>query len=143
MKTYEVLERRRQANAGGRTVWEIPHPAEATIRKLVVVQTGGATAEAFTATLYNSKKVLGASQSSGGADPDGDYAGDPAVYQVMPTQDGVAGRLTAFFESGYAFANQDGGSTNKEKKVYVEIEIPGGSGDATWDVAIGGTNDVG
>jgi hypothetical protein len=60
----------------------------------------------------------------------------------MPSQAGVDGRLVAFFDSGYVFANQDGGSTNKGKKIYVEIEIPAGSADTTWDLAIGGTTDV-
>jgi hypothetical protein len=68
---------------------------------------------------------------------------DPELYVVFPTTSGTAGQLFQISDSvGKSFRNQDGTYTVPVRKIYVQI-TPEGSGDATWDVLIGGDVDVG
>ena len=145
MKNYERHHRSLAADAGERTVWVLPNPCEMTITKLVIAQTGG-TPVAFTATIFNSKTVLAGSQSSGGDDPAGAYSPDPRLFRLCePLPSDAPGYLERYYHEGNGlnFSNMDGGSSNKERKLYLEIVAPGGTADATWDVAIGGWTDVG
>jgi hypothetical protein len=65
------------------------------------------------------------------------------MYVVFPPTAGTAGELMEISDNfGRAFRNQDGTYTLPVKKIYVQI-TPVGSGDATWDLVIGGDVDVG
>lgn len=145
MKVYEKHWNSLAARAGERTVWALPFPSEARIKKIVLVQVGGTDVTSFSLDIFNSKRVLRGSQSSGGDDPDGDYSSDPDLYRACSTFVVTGNKLKQFYHDsgGIVFSNQDGGSTNKERKVYLEIEIPAGSGDTTWDLALTAITDVG
>ncbi len=142
---YDREWRNIEAEAGVRTVWPLVFPALANLHRLIAVQTGGPPATDFSITVFSSKAVLvGGSQSSGGADPDGEYVPDPDSYQVLPAMqnngdEDAPGRLKRFWDTGYPFVNRDGGTSNREKKIYVEINLPVGVGTTTWDLAIGCT----
>lgn len=143
-RIYERNIRSLRAPLGGRTVWDIGFPCEAFIQKIIVKQTGGEPAD-FSLEVYNhAAAARQGSQSSGGDEPTDDYVADPELYKVFDTQHGQAGALLKITdEYGRAFRNQDGTYTAPVRKIYLVISIPVGSGDATWDVAIGGVTDVG
>lgn len=144
MKNYEKHWTSKAAPGGQRTVWVLPFPSEATLVKLVVKQVGG-PASAFTVDIFNSEKAVARSQSSGGEDPDGDYAPDPDLYRVCPTISSDApGKLLKWFDGSEGnYVNMDAaGATNKKRLIYVEIE-PASAGDMTFDVALGAVTDVG
>jgi hypothetical protein len=147
MKIYEKDFLGLQARSGHRTVWTLGFPSECEIRKVVATQTGGATATSFTLDIFNSKKIVQSSGSSGGGDPEGSYTGSPDIYRVLsePLQ-GANGRLKKIYDDGgsVSFSNKDGGSSNKERRIYLEINIPAGADDdTTWDVSLGAVTDVG
>lgn len=144
MKNYEKHWRSRSAPGGQRTVWELPFPSEATLTKLVIKQTGGDVVP-FAVDIFNSAKAVSNSQSSGGGDPEGDYAPDPDLFRVCRTfSSDIAGKVIKFFDGSEGnYVNMDTeSSTNKVRKIYIEIE-PEGTGDKTWDLALGAVTDVG
>lgn len=143
-RIYERNIRSLRAPLGERTVWDIGFPCEAFIQKIIVKQTGGTPSD-FSLEVYNlALAARQGSQSSGGADPEGEYVADPELYKVFDTQHGQAGELLKITdEYGRAFRNQDGTYTAPVRKIYLVISVPAGAGDATWDVSIGGFTDVG
>ena len=144
MKRYERAFRSLEARGGERTYWELLWPGECILTKIIVKQVGGDNV-AFTIDIFNARIAVSASVSSGGGDPEGDYAADPDNYRVCDTIDSESpGKLSKFFDYAQAeFINQDVLShTNRKKKIYVEIE-PQGSGDKTWDVTLGCEIEVG
>jgi hypothetical protein len=65
------------------------------------------------------------------------------MYVVFPATTGTAGEMLEISDSvGRSFRNQDGTYTAPVRKIYVQI-TPEGSGDAAWDLVIGGDVDVG
>jgi hypothetical protein len=65
------------------------------------------------------------------------------MYIVFEPTSGNAGELLQISDSvGRSFRNQDGTYTVPVRKIYVQI-TPEGSGDATWDLLIGGDVDIG
>ena len=153
MKIYERHFNNQIARTDEATYWTFPFPSEARITKLVFVQTGGPTvgAGALTVKCFNSKKVIeSGSMSSGGAEVEENEAFSPDLYQVFEAMknDGVEdgpGVFKRFFgdNTPKVFVNQDGGFTNKEKKLYIQVVIEGGGGeDTSWDVALGGITDI-
>lgn len=145
MKVHKLYKRSLEAQAGDRTVWELPFPQEAEIKSLVIKQQGGTDVAAFSVDIYDSNKVLQASMSSGGADPDGSYTPDPELSAICDTFVVTGNKLRQYYVDGggLAFSNQDGGSSNKERKIYVEINIPDGTGLTIWDIAIRAFTDIG
>lgn len=145
MKVHKLKKNGLQARAGVRTFWVLPFPAEAEIRALVVKQNGGNPVSAFTLDIFDSKRVMEASQSSGGAEEDGNYSSDPDLHRVCDTFAVTGSKLQRYYTDGggIPYSNEDGGSSNKERKIYLEIEIPAGTDDTTWDVAIRAVTDVG
>ncbi len=145
MKVYKAKKNGLQALAGQRTFWELPFPAEGEIKSIVVKQNGGDPVAAFTLDVFDTKRVAQASLSSGGADEDGVYSSDPDLARVCDTFEVTGNKLRRFYHDGggIPWSNEDGGSANKERKIYLEIEIPAGAGDTTWDVAIRAVTDVG
>lgn len=146
MRIYERRLCSLSAPCGQTTCWEIGFPPEASIKRLLVKQTGGTTND-FTVTVYNSIKGCSSPSSSVG-DPDGPSGpqtctSSPEMYIVFATTAGTAGKLLEISDSvGKAFRNQDGTYTLPVRKVYVQI-TPEGSGAATWDLVIGADVDVG
>lgn len=137
-RPYERTERHQVAPGGHRTVWEIGFPSKCLLTKLVVKQVGGVLVP-FRVDLFNKRIAAVASTSSGGADPDGDYTGDPDNYRVCDTIDSdSAGKLIKFFDgSEGSYENKDGDNSAERKyKIYVEIE-PEGADDKTFDVTLG------
>jgi len=133
------------APLGVTTCWDIGFPPEALIKRLLVKQTGGSTAN-FKVTVYNS--LNGCSQpSSSVGDPDGagpaKPVSSPEMYVVFEESVGTAGDMLKISDGyGRSFRNQDGTYTLPVRKIYVQI-TPEGSGNATWDLVIGGDVDVG
>jgi hypothetical protein len=146
MRIYERRVCSLSAPCGQTTCWQIGFPPEAQIKRLLVKQTGGSTAN-FTVTVYNSLAACQPNSSSIG-DSDGPSGpakciASPDMYVVFPPTAGTAGELMEISDNfGRAFRNQDGTYTLPVKKIYVQI-TPVGSGDATWDLVIGGDVDVG
>ncbi len=145
MKIHKTIKQNLKAQAGARTVWSIPFPSEGCIKSLVVKQQGGITVSGFTIDLFDSAKVLQASQSSGGADPEGSYTPDPVLSALCPTFVSASNELRQYYTEGggIAFSNQDGSVSARSRLLYVEIEIPAGSGETTWDLAVRAEIDVG
>jgi hypothetical protein len=146
MRIYERRLCSLSAPCGQTTCWEIGFPPEASIKRLLVKQTGGTTND-FSITVYNSIKGC-ASPSSSSGDPDGPNgpipcASSPEMYVVFEPTAGTAGNMLQISDAvGRSFRNQDGTYTLPVRKVYVQI-TPEGTGDATWDLVIGGDVDVG
>jgi hypothetical protein len=145
MRIYERRLCSLEAPLGQTTCWEIGFPPEAQIKRLLVKQTGGVTAN-FSVTVYNSRHACATGSSSDG-DPDGSgplqCVASPELYVVFPATAGSAGELLQISDSvGRSFRNQDGTYTVPVRKIYVQI-TPEGSGDATWDLLIGGDVDIG
>lgn len=143
MKTHEAIFRNQSAPGGVRSFWEFSFPGECKLTKLIVTQTGGPLV-AFDIDIFNARVAVAGSQSSGGGDPDGDYAADPHNYKVVPTcHSDAAGKLFKIFDSAEGhFVNADTKScTNRVKKIYVQIE-PEGAGDMTWDITLAGIRDI-
>ncbi len=138
LKPYEKQYRDQTVQGGGRTVLALGFPARCRLAKLVVKQTGG-TLSAFTVDVFNARKGATVSASSGGADPAGDYSLDPDAYRVCPTiPSDEAGKLMKFWNNdGPVYENQDGGQTEKLHRIYLEIEVPAGGDNLTFDVSIG------
>lgn len=137
LKPYEKQYRDLTVAGGQRTVLELGFPARCRLSKLVIKQTGG-TLASFTVDVFNARKGGAVSASSGGDNPEGDYALDPDAYRVCPTiPSDAAGKLMKFWNNdGPVYENQDGGPSSKLHKIYLEIEVPTGSGDLTLDVAL-------
>jgi len=143
MKVYERIYQDQRAGAGDRTVWTLPFFYEGMIQKVVVKQASGAPV-AFSIDIYNSKNVIDRSTSSGGGDPDGDYVPDPEMYRVFDTMQASAGEVARFLDNnGRGYRNMDGSQSLPDRKIYIEITIPSGSGDLGFDVCLGGWTDVG
>lgn len=145
MRIYERRLCSLSAPLGETTCWQIGFPPEASIKRVIVKQTGGTAAD-FNITVYNSLHACQSASSSDG-DPDGSgplkCIASPEMYIVFPETAGTAGKLLQISDSvGRSFRNQDGTYTVPVRKIYVQI-TPEGSGDATWDVLIGGDTDVG
>lgn len=146
MRIYERRLCSLSAPCGVATCWEIGFPPEAQIKRLLLKQTGGSLVN-FTVEVFNSRRACQPYSSSAG-DPDGPTGpelciADPNMYRVFPVTAGTAGTLLEISDSvGRAFRNQDGTYTLPVRKIYVQI-TPEGSGDATWDIVIGGDIDVG
>jgi len=145
MRIYERRVCSLSAPLGQTTCWQIGFPPEAAIKRVIVKQTGG-TAANFSVTVYNSLHACQPGNSSDG-DPDGTgplkCVASPDMYVVFPETSGTAGTLLQISDSvGRSFRNQDGTYTVPVRKICVQI-TPEGSGDATWDVLIGGDTDVG
>jgi len=146
MRIYERRLCSLVAPCGQTTCWEIGFPPEAHIKRLLVKQTGGVTNN-FSVTVYNSIKACLTPSSSIG-DPDGptgplQCVSSPEMYVVFPATAGTAGEMLEISDSvGRSFRNQDGTYTLPVRKIYVQI-TPAGTGDATWDLVIGGDIDVG
>lgn len=146
MRIYERRLCSLVAPCGQVTCWEIGFPPEAQIKRLLIKQTGG-TLVNFNVEVFNAKRACQPNSSSAG-DPDGPTGpelcvADPDLYRVFGPVGGTAGKLLEISDSvGKAFRNQDGTYTLPVRKIYVQI-TPEGSGDATWDIAIGGDIDVG
>ncbi len=143
MKVYEPVFRSLQAQAGQRTVWTLPFLYEGMIQKVVVKQVDGASS-AFSIDIYNSKRIIAHSESSGGGEADGEYTADPEMYRVFETMNAAAGEAVRFIETtGRGYRNADGNQSSPQRKIYVEISIPDGVGPCAFDVCIGGYSDVG
>jgi hypothetical protein len=146
MRIYERRLCSLNAPLGVTTCWQVGFPPEAMIKRVIVKQTGGSAAN-FKITVFNALHACSASASSDG-DPDGPSGplkcvSDPDLYVVFPETNGTSGELLQISDSvGRSFRNQDGTYTLPVRKIYVQI-IPEGSGDATWDLLIGGDTDVG
>ncbi len=128
--------------AGDVTILALPFLSTATLHRFTLVQTGGADATTVRATLYNSKAVLRGSASSGGEDEEGLYSPSPDLMQVIPllTNDGDedgTGVIKRFWETGFPYINQDGSPSNRERKIYLMLDLPVGGGLTTWDLALG------
>lgn len=146
MRIYERRLCSLSAPCGQSTCWEIGFPPEASIKRLLVKQTGGTTND-FVIAVYNSTNGCSSPSSSIG-DVDGPSGplpcvSSPEMYIVFPPTAGTAGKMLEISDSvGKAFRNQDGTYTLPVRKIYVQI-TPEGSGDATWDLVIGADVDVG
>ena len=146
MRIYERRLCSLEAPCGQTTCWEIGFPPEAQLKRLLVKQTGGVTNN-FSVTVYNSIKGCSSPSSSIG-DPDGPSGpltctSSPEMYIVFEPTAGTAGKMLVISDTvGRSFRNQDGTYTAPVRKIYVQI-TPEGSGDATWDLVIGGDVDVG
>ena len=146
MRIYERRLCSLSAQLGQTTCWQIGFPPEAYIKRVIVKQTGGAAAN-FKIVVFNSLIACQPSASSDG-DPDGPSGplkcvSDPDLYVVFPETSGTSGELLQISDSvGRSFRNQDGTYTLPVRKIYLQI-TPEGSGDATWDVLVGGDTDVG
>ncbi len=150
---YNKEARNLQASAGEATVWEVDFPTNMRINRFVLLQTGGNAPGIgnIIVTLFNSRRAVLPSASSGGADPAGDYTASPRLYQALPrlrndntiphddaaTED-TENQLIRFWQTGYVYTNQDGSVSNRDRKIYVHIDLPAGSGLTTWDLSIGG-----
>lgn len=140
--------------SGAVTCWTLKYPAACRLTGLKVTQVGGVTATDFRVEIYCAEHACstdGGSESSGGADPDGQYSASPQHYRIGEpmTNDGSldsAGHLERSWDSpGLAYANRDHFSVTKfnapmpagiHPRIYVRIIIDGGAGDTTWDVTI-------
>lgn len=145
MRIYERRLCSLDAPLGQTTCWEVGFPPEALLKRLLVKQTGGATAN-FSVTVYNSLHACSSGSSSDG-DPDGSgplqCISSPEMYIVFAPTAGNAGELLQISDSvGRSFRNQDGTYTVPVRKIYVQI-TPEGSGAATWDLLVGGDVDIG
>ena len=98
---YTRIERNLAAVGGTRTIWRLGFPTRALIRSVRIEQTGAALGPdvTFRANLYNSKRIVGDSLSSGGADADGDYSASAYMYRMNETdmESQRAGRLYSQF----------------------------------------------
>lgn len=140
MRNYERHWRSLRASGGERTVWELPFPYAVTLTKLAVEYVGGdlGVTPEFTVDIFNSRRGTTTSESSGGTDPEGEYTASPNLYRVCPTIHSDGGSVLHFFTGGDGnYVNMDTVSpTNKERKIYLEIQ-PTGGGDMSFDVALG------
>lgn len=135
---YTKIYRDKSVTGGGRSVLELGFPSRCQLSRLVVKQTGGALA-AFTVDLFNARKGASPSASSGGGDPDGDYAADPDNYRVCRTlSSDEPGRLVKeWISDAPLYENQDGGPSSKKHRIYLEIETPGAAGgELTFDITL-------
>jgi hypothetical protein len=135
---YTKIYRDKSVTGGGQTVLELGFPARCRLTRMVVKQTGGALT-AFTVDLFSARKGAVLSASSGGADPDGDYAADPENYRVCRTvpSDEPGLLVKEWLSDTPLYENQDGGPTSKKHRIYLEIETPGSAtGELTFDITL-------
>lgn len=136
-RPYTKQYRSLAARGGERTVWELNFPSRCVLTQLVVKQVGGVLTP-FTVDVFTARVAAVGSQSSGGGDPDGEYAADPDNYRVCDTIDSDSpGRMMRFFDgSEGVFENMDSRSPSlKRYRIYLETE-PEGAGDKTYDVTL-------
>ena len=109
--------------------WALAFPAEASIEKVVVAETGtNTTSIAFTVDVFNSPVAEGK---------------DPRVqslYKVVPSQVKSASALAMelFVASGGAYRNVVGTDVTPEHKIYVQVTAASAPGASTFDIAIAG-----
>ena len=143
MRIYEKTYRSVSATKGEATELELGFFSEGFIKKIIVKQVGGDPMVNFTIDIFNSKKAFLDGSSSGGGDPEGDYAADPELYRVFERVTGSAGSyLVISDEYGKSFKNQDGPLSDRKRRIYLKIH-PEGTGAATWDISLSGWSDVG
>jgi hypothetical protein len=146
VRIYPREVRSLEAPLGQPTCWAIGFPPEGLLTYVRVKQVGG-TPVGFTFTTYSSELACrDGSQSSGGADADGEYASDPDMYEVHDAVRGQAGQPGTFNEpTGVTWRNQDGTFTSPVRLIYIQItpDASGGDQSATWDVALRGIFDIG
>lgn len=132
-------------NAGATETFTIDFPSRSVISKIIVIQTDGTPAN-FSVVLFNNAIAAGGTDQSESV---GDYQGDlpPDLYRVTPTLSATAGKLLYFSETsngghGFVFFNQDkdtmANRLGNPHKLYLQITVPGSSGDATFAVTIAG-----
>lgn len=120
---------------------------EGYITKIVLKQLGG-TLSNFRIKLLNSERpCVGGSGSSGSPtdppDPDGVYEVSTELYDVLqeqtPAETAAGDVMAKVWDAGIPFKIMDLDEHKQPKrKLYLELSIPTGSGDSTWDLALGG-----
>lgn len=143
MRIYEKHYRSVSAPKGENTQLALGFFSEGFIKKIIIKQVGGDPLVNFSVDVFNSKKAFADGSSSGGSDPEGNYVDDQELYRVFPNATGSSGEyLTISDEYGRAFKNGDGPLSDRQRRIYLQIN-PTGTGAATWDIAITGWSDVG
>lgn len=147
MRVYSETYRSLLCVNGERNCFVLDHPSECFIQRVIMKQSGPGTLLGATLDIYNSARICtDGSESSGGADPAGEYTAEPETYRVLPSMTAVAGESATYIEAnGINYRNVDGTYVTPVQQITVQITpgVDGTDANSTWDLVIAGWTDIG
>lgn len=134
---YSTVQKGIAVNLAGATVRvALGAQSRGVLRRLVVMQTAGAN-EGFSYSLFESRTACVPAPA---ANPPAAMPADRDLAKVFPTVVVATGNARAAdalcFDLSHGFANQDGGPSNRQNELYLEIAAAGAGASKTFGVVM-------